>query len=112
MASGWTSWRVFTAAAGLPALLAALGMFLSPESPKWLLSRGHVAEADTVLRNIMAANGSPDVRYNIQTMQTALHPSEPTPRRARPPSSLPSALLHFLDFLAHTRQLFQPPHRC
>ena len=39
-------WRVLFAIGGVPALVAILAIFLLPESPRWLASRGRLAEAD------------------------------------------------------------------
>ncbi len=43
------AWRPMFWAGILPAFLLLLGMFLSPESPRWLLSKGREAEARQIL---------------------------------------------------------------
>lgn len=40
-----TQWRTMFATAAIPALVLALGMLISPESPRWLASKGREASA-------------------------------------------------------------------
>jgi len=51
------SWRLFVFACGVPSLLVAVTLhFFFPETPKFLLSRGHHDEALGVLRKIFVIN--------------------------------------------------------
>ena len=54
---GVQSWRWMFALAAVPALLILLGRRMLPESPRWLLSQGRVAEA----RAALDAFGMPDI---------------------------------------------------
>lgn len=51
------AWRLFAVLTAVPALLAALGMLIAPESPKWLLQNQHFAEARRILTNMARSNG-------------------------------------------------------
>ena len=46
------AWRWMLGLAAIPGLLLAVGMLFMPESPRWLVSRGHRADARTVLVQI------------------------------------------------------------
>ncbi|OQR82850.1 synaptic vesicle glycoprotein [Achlya hypogyna] len=53
-----TTWRHFAAFAGMPAALSAgLTYAFVPESPRFLISKGKVAEATAVLHGILALHG-------------------------------------------------------
>jgi putative MFS transporter len=45
-------WRVLFAIGGVPALVAILAISLLPESPRWLASKGRLAEADAIVTSI------------------------------------------------------------
>lgn len=48
-------WRWMFGSQGLPALLLLLGLFLVPESPRWLVARGRARQARTVLARVNGA---------------------------------------------------------
>ena len=50
--NGQTGWRWMFGAEAVPALLFFLLMFLVPESPRWLVKNGRVAEAEKVLGRV------------------------------------------------------------
>jgi putative MFS transporter len=50
-------WRVFLVAAGLPLIYAFLVRRLMPESPRWLASKGRVAEAEASVARAEEASG-------------------------------------------------------
>lgn len=51
-------WRIFVAIAAVPILLSTLlGYLWVPESPRWLLARGHHDRALEILRNAAETNG-------------------------------------------------------
>jgi sugar porter (SP) family MFS transporter len=56
------NWRAMLGAALLPALALLIGMFFLPETPRWLLARGHEDAARQVLRG---AQGDVDVDAEI-----------------------------------------------
>ncbi|WP_369045640.1 MFS transporter [Sinomonas sp. P10A9] len=49
---GPDGWRWMLASAALPALLIVLARIGTPESPRWLASRGRIDEANAVLRQV------------------------------------------------------------
>ena len=52
-------WRHLLVATSLPGFLAIALIWWIPESPRWLISMGRIAEADYVVRKIAKANGRP-----------------------------------------------------
>ncbi|XP_030569393.1 synaptic vesicle 2-related protein [Drosophila novamexicana] len=66
-----SSWRVFLIADVSVSVLALLGLFLLPETPKYLLVQGRVDEALATLRRIYASNsGRPSAEYPVQRLAT------------------------------------------
>jgi MFS transporter, putative metabolite transport protein len=53
-------WRWMLASAAVPAILIVLARLGTPESPRWLLKRGRVDEANEVLRKVFGPNASVD----------------------------------------------------
>jgi sugar porter (SP) family MFS transporter len=56
MGFGDAEWRWKVGVSGIPAALFLLMLFTIPESPRWLVQRGRLGEAEAVLRN----TGEPD----------------------------------------------------
>mmetsp|Transcript_70404 Transcript_70404/g.153489 ORF Transcript_70404/g.153489 Transcript_70404/m.153489 type:complete len:563 (+) Transcript_70404:185-1873(+) len=53
-------WQIFTALAAVPTLLSSVaGLFLLPESPRWLIEEGRDKEALTIVNQWATRNGSP-----------------------------------------------------
>jgi len=50
------SWRWLTLAISLPSMSALLMIWLVPESPRWLLSKGRLEEAEKIIRSAAAEN--------------------------------------------------------
>ena len=53
-------WRWMLASAAVPAILIVLARLGTPESPRWLLKKGRVDEANEVLRKVFGPNVSVD----------------------------------------------------
>src|SRR6185503_15566583 len=49
-------WQVMFLIGGIPGLLVTVLLLRLPESPRWLISRGRVADADAVIREIEASH--------------------------------------------------------
>ena len=62
--SGWRHFTLTTALLGLP---IALALFYLPESPRWLVTKRRYEQADAVMTQIIAGNGS---RYKDAYRQT------------------------------------------
>lgn len=86
-AAGFQSWRQLTLALGLAGFLLTPCAVLVPESPRWLISRGRVLEADLVLRRIAQRNGR-------NTDKIARLIVGEAPEKEEPRESLMSVLRH------------------
>ncbi len=62
-------WRWMFGLAVVPAAIFAVGMFLLPESPRWLARRGQMANARTVLARI---RGTADVDEEMRAIEVTL----------------------------------------
>jgi SP family galactose:H+ symporter-like MFS transporter len=62
-------WRWMFALATVPAIILAIGMFLLPESPRWLVSRNLIDSAQKVLIRI---RGNKDVNVELEDIQKSL----------------------------------------
>ncbi|XP_075231512.1 synaptic vesicle glycoprotein 2B-like [Lycorma delicatula] len=56
----YTSWRLYIAVGGIPSVISGILLFILPESPKFLLSRGYSEKALQVLQTIYSWNGKGD----------------------------------------------------
>src|SRR5713226_7722863 len=62
-------WRAMFLIGGIPGLVVTWLLLRLPESPRWLISKGRIAEAEFVIKQIEAWS------------QTAVHPAEPAETR-------------------------------
>ena len=66
-------WRWMFGLAVVPAAIFGLGMLFLPESPRWLLRRGHRESARATLARV---RGTPDVAKELQEIEQSLAHSE------------------------------------
>ncbi|KAL1830150.1 hypothetical protein DCAR_0209558 [Daucus carota subsp. sativus] len=52
LASNPLWWRTMFGIAGIPSVLLAVGMAVSPESPRWLYQQGRIAEAEVAIKRL------------------------------------------------------------
>jgi putative MFS transporter len=52
-------WKAMFLAGAIPGLIVALLVFRLPESPRWLISRGRLDEAERIIETIEASAGAP-----------------------------------------------------
>ncbi len=65
---GADDWRWMLGVSGIPALLFFLMLYTIPRSPRWLVQKGHVAEA----RNVLQIIGEEDIEGEIEDMVTSV----------------------------------------
>ena len=71
-------WRYMLSVAAIPAVILFFGMMKLPESPRWLVSKGHVSEAMTVLKKIRYTEAQAITELNeIQDVIAAEKTSKP-----------------------------------
>lgn len=82
------SWRVLLATATIPAIVLLFLVFICPESPRFLIRRGHYAEAFRSLRYLRGSDiqAARDLYYihaqlQVETEYGQSSPSEPWYRR-------------------------------
>jgi len=65
------NWRWAFLAVSLPTVLFANYAYLIPESPMWLISQGHISQAQAILNEAATKNGLPPVRNLAGILKTA-----------------------------------------
>lgn len=60
-------WRWMLASAAVPALLIVLARFGTPESPRWLASKGRIDEADVIVKRIFGPHASVEIESGQHT---------------------------------------------
>ncbi|GAB1603581.1 proton myo-inositol cotransporter-like [Argonauta hians] len=72
-------WRYMLGLAGIPAVIQLIGFIFLPESPRWLVSKGRIDEASTVLKDIRATENIDEeisvIKENIKNnpIEESLH---------------------------------------
>lgn len=81
-------WKAMFLAGAIPGLIVALLVYRLPESPRWLISRGRLDEAERIIETIEAS-----------TAASTLPVVEPAPARPQPPTA-PPAKTRWLEVLS------------
>ncbi len=55
----WLGWKVMFVLGGLPGIVIALGLLKLPESPRWLINRGRLDDAERVVKRMEDAATGP-----------------------------------------------------
>ena len=63
-------WKWMLGLAGVPSAIQFVGFMFMPESPRWLLSKGHVDKARAVLSKTLDA-GIEQVEYEVSQIQAS-----------------------------------------
>uniref|UniRef100_A0A2P2M5R2 Major facilitator superfamily (MFS) profile domain-containing protein n=1 Tax=Rhizophora mucronata TaxID=61149 RepID=A0A2P2M5R2_RHIMU len=58
-------WRTMFGIAAVPAILLALGMAFSPESPRWLFQQGKIAEAEKSIKTLYGKDRVAEVMHDL-----------------------------------------------
>ncbi|KAJ0989180.1 hypothetical protein J5N97_007536 [Dioscorea zingiberensis] len=59
-------WRTMFGIAVIPSILLALGMAISPESPRWLLQQGKLSQAEASIRTLYGKERVAEVMHDLQ----------------------------------------------
>lgn len=62
------TWQLFLMACSLPSLISGFAVMLLPESPKFLMSRGHNDAAMKVFNHIHKVNNGNNVEYSVNLL--------------------------------------------
>ncbi len=64
-----TGWRMMFLSETIPGVLLLLLLIVIPESPRWLIMRGHDEKAERILRRV---NGTQDVSHLVESIRGSL----------------------------------------
>uniref|UniRef100_A0A1B6G7N2 Major facilitator superfamily (MFS) profile domain-containing protein n=1 Tax=Cuerna arida TaxID=1464854 RepID=A0A1B6G7N2_9HEMI len=100
----YSPWRLFYLLCGMPSLISSILFFLTPESPKFLLTRGKKGDTMKILQRVHSVNsGKLPESYPIQSV--TMDADEFTP----PPVQGKGAAALFKHICDQTLPLFKPP---
>lgn len=104
----YNSWRIFLLICALPSFVVAALLFLLPESPKFLLSKGRNEEAMEIFRKIYHINtGNDKDHYPVKHL--ILDDSFCKEIEATKPSALKKCKNLVSDVISNSKQLFVKP---
>lgn len=85
------NWRLMVGLAAVPAIGVAIGVISMPESPRWLVMKGRVAEARVVLRKTSETKEEADMRLEEMTKAASVLVKSPTDISSHANSISPSS---------------------
>ncbi|KAJ4824967.1 hypothetical protein Tsubulata_046606 [Turnera subulata] len=59
-------WRTMFGVSAIPAVLLALGMMFSPESPRWLFQQGKISEAEKAIKTLYGKERVAEVMHDLR----------------------------------------------
>jgi MFS transporter, putative metabolite:H+ symporter len=80
-------WQVMFLIGGIPGLLVTVLLLRLPESPRWLISKGRVADADAVIREIEANGPGSGIRDPGSESRPAVESRTPNPESPTRPGA-------------------------
>lgn len=108
----YNSWRIFLLVMSLPSFIVAALLFLLPESPKFLISKGRHEDALEVFRGIYMMNtGKPKEQYPVKQLlvEENLHSKPMTQKQIEAHEAKSKTRRMLSDMIEHSKQLFIPP---
>ncbi|XXG79543.1 hypothetical protein AAC387_Pa09g0586 [Persea americana] len=60
-------WRTMFGIAVVPSVLMALGMAISPESPRWLFQQGKISQAETAIKSLFGKEKVAEVMHDLRS---------------------------------------------
>ncbi|KAG8264360.1 hypothetical protein J6590_014648 [Homalodisca vitripennis] len=100
----YSPWRLFYLLCGMPSLISSVLFFLTPESPKFLLTRGKKGDTMKILQRVHSINsGKLPESYPIESVTMDADDFTPPPVQGKGAAAL---FKHICD---QTLPLFKPP---
>lgn len=78
-------WKIMFLIAGIPGLIVTLLLLRLPKSPRWLIARGRIAEAELIIRDVEARTGTTTPPLDAKVAGPA-SPARDEPRAAAIPA--------------------------
>ncbi|CAO1431496.1 unnamed protein product [Diamesa tonsa] len=105
------TWQLFLMACSLPSLISGFAVMLLPESPKFLMSRGHNDAAMKVFNHIHKVNNGNNVEYSVKCLineKVVVESKEPSSSASQKP--LARLLMAIRNGFKQMSCMLEPPH--